>query len=196
MAIEKPSWLADALSWLNFEKGEWVDWSFVVIPPFSFMPGEWIEKAIDWLLDYVNNIVSSLKGVWDYAIVVAQDTLDALGKIDDWLAAAAGWFGGQVADWWSGAWEDVKAWANAKISDTITAVGTLWTWFAGIDDWINAELAPVYTWVDDQLGERLEPFKAILAFWTLFGTNMVTFFQNPWEWLEGKLEGFLFGEED
>jgi len=50
--------------------------------------------------------------------------------------------------------------------------------------------------VDDQLGERLAPFKAILDFWTLFGTNLVTFFQNPWEWLEGKLEGFLFGEED
>jgi hypothetical protein len=65
--LGKPDWLHDALEsdWLNWRRGDWVSWSIIVIPPFSFTPGHWIETAVDWLLEGLNTIVNWSKRAWD-----------------------------------------------------------------------------------------------------------------------------------
>lgn len=65
--INKPKWLRDALDsgWLNWTRGEWVHWSIVVIPPFTFEPGRWVEKAIDVALNALDAIVNWSKAEWD-----------------------------------------------------------------------------------------------------------------------------------
>lgn len=65
--LDKPAWLKDALDsgWLNWERGEWVNWQIIVIPPFSFTPGKWIEKAVDFVLNGLNTIVNWSKDAWD-----------------------------------------------------------------------------------------------------------------------------------
>ena len=50
---------------LNLERGEWVSWNFIVIPPWSFTPGKWIERTIDWLVDGLNNVINWTKELWD-----------------------------------------------------------------------------------------------------------------------------------
>lgn len=65
--IEKPDWLKSALDsgLLNLERGEWLNWSVFVVPPFSFTPGHWIEKAIDFVLNGLNTTINWSKAAWD-----------------------------------------------------------------------------------------------------------------------------------
>jgi hypothetical protein len=50
---------------LNIERGEWLNWSVFVVPPWSFTPGKWIERTIDWLADGLNNVINLTKELWD-----------------------------------------------------------------------------------------------------------------------------------
>ena len=50
---------------LNLERGEWLSWSVFVIPPFSFTPGKWIERTIDWVVDGLNHVINWSKELWD-----------------------------------------------------------------------------------------------------------------------------------
>jgi len=65
--LTKPAWAKDVLDSgvLNWERGDWVDWWIVVVPPFSFTPGLWIEKAIDFALNGLNIIINWSKRAWD-----------------------------------------------------------------------------------------------------------------------------------
>jgi hypothetical protein len=50
---------------LNIERGEWLNWSVFVVPPWSFTPGKWIERTIDWVVDGLNNVINLTKELWD-----------------------------------------------------------------------------------------------------------------------------------
>lgn len=67
MDVGKPQWLRDALDsgWLNLEAGEWGSIGPLKFPPFSFTPGHWIEKAIDFVLNIFNSFMNTMKGAWD-----------------------------------------------------------------------------------------------------------------------------------
>jgi len=177
MAFEKPSWLRGTLEsgWLNWNRGDWVDWWIITIPPFSFTPGLWIEAAIDWTLGPLNTL-------WDWIVAAITETtniwrwiLDQGSKVWDWFLNAADWLWGQLTG--------VFEWVTAFVAQ---AVRTVRDWFL---EAIPGYFADFGKWVWDQLDEldaiwesKWSPLKPIIDFWTYFGKKATDFFNDPVAW--------------
>lgn len=177
MAIEKPSWLRAALEsgWLNWDRGDWVDWWIVVIPPFSFTPGKWIETALDWLLGPVNYIWDRIIGAWNELGKIWNIIIDQLGKVWNWFV--------DIGKWAAGLLIDVYRWVEGQVLD---AVNTVKTWFTETIPGYFADFGKVVKgWLKtltDTWNTTIAAFKPILDFWTYFGKRATDFFNDPVGW--------------
>jgi len=174
MGIEKPSWLRDALAsgWLNLQRGQWVNWQFIVVPPISFTPGLWIETAIDWVVPWINSALTWGQQAWNKAADAWNKALEALGKINNWLSNTWAWFFSSITSWWESTKWTVLGWVeNVKAWFLQVLPGKLAEWWEGIKSTLGDIGGAILT--------ALIPFKPILDFWNWKGKAMVDFFGNP-----------------
>ena len=186
MVIEKPSWLRDALDsgWLNWKRGDWVDWWIVVIPPFSFTPGKWVETAIDWLLVPVNYTWDQLISAWRELGKVWNWIWDCGVKVYNWWLDVGGWLWGQLTG--------VFEWVTSFV---VGIAGALKTWFL---ETLPGYFADFGEWVWDQLDEldaiwesKWSPLKPVIDFWTWYGKQLVDFTSDPVGYLAAALGAAL-----
>lgn len=202
--VSKPAGLANILSWMNWNAGDFIKFSVFGIgfglPPFSFQPGNMIEAGIDLLLWPINTSYdlanSALSNVWD----ALQKATSALFKIDDWLLGAVQWFAGQVTSWWQTiipGLGEIFSWTVVPIWEQLTV---LWDWFIGIDDWFKDKVAPVYAWIGTilanyvtkvSLADLFKPFQEFMDFWFMVKDEMVKFFSDPLQWAYDKMDEFF-----
>jgi hypothetical protein len=197
MALYKPDWLRTAIDWLPD--------SIFGIP---IKIGETLEKAVDWMLGWVNSLVEwaiqvsawfediiteireafdlftqGLNTLWQ-ELVNFKDTLFSL--FESWLAAAKDTVLGWVAV--------VRDWLLERIADVRTLVDTLGVRW---DNFWNEILPGLVSFdaLEDRVKQLLADLSAPLNVLLEFKDKIVAFFSDPLEWLLEMFTDWFLGEE-
>jgi hypothetical protein len=143
ISLDKPSWLRDALEgpWLNFYRGDWIDWLVVILPPFTFTPGAWTESAIDWILIPVNTILGLAEDAWNLATEAWNILTDFFWDVFGFVQGAVTWWYDLWFDVWGTAFQSVKDWVAYYYGFLIDQVPQLWEWFLDRGVWFAQMLA-------------------------------------------------------
>jgi phage-related protein len=186
--IHKPAWLENFLAQFNWYRGDWIDVTIlgahIQIPPFNFTPGDWIEYALDTIIDYANDALAWLE--------------DAISSLDDWIVAQIY----DLQDWIEGVytsvsitidtlWDDISAWVSDGIiavydwvDDRLYAIGTeIWNTFDDIQTSFT-------TWFNG-LDDRLSVLESLVI---EIPQEVADFITSPIRWFANKIDEWFFAD--
>jgi hypothetical protein len=160
----------------------------------------------DWY-DWISGIWSDLTTVWNYvyglltqrayeAWTGAGNALDqaaaALSKATDAFNYAYGWLTDRANEAW-----DKAVWAYEQISVIVTAAANdIYNWVKGVPaeirTWVTNAVNDVKTWalgkIDDAKSSVLAQIAAPINLVNLWFVDIQDFFNDPAEWITGKLD--------
>jgi len=192
MSLSKPSWLEWLLDAINLRRGEWVDITIPIpfvsdihldIPPFSFPIGDWIESALDAVLDVVDAALDGIRAVMATAADIYQAGISLLEQVGSVIQATA-------ADLWGGI-DDVYGRVTSGLGAVYDFVNSglqevrqyAWDLFADVSASIYDQVAGV---VDELIDAALDGIRAPINLVNQYFDEMVDLFSDPLEWLFSK----------
>jgi hypothetical protein len=200
--VQLPAAVRSALDsgWCNLGAGEWGSFLGVNLPPWGLEPGREALKAIDFILNAVNDVITRAEVIWGKAYNAALTAGNALSKIDDWLSYAANWWNSLITSWWSGAQEWVKVWVQDKFN-------TLWAFIQSAGRDINNLYSKnqnltdtTKSWQTWLLGSlaSISPIDTLIAgynkmesFYSVYLTQIGDFFRDPPGWIFDRIDDWL-----
>lgn len=193
MPIEKPPELRDWLREHNY--------TFLGVNLFI---GDWIEIAIDWLLEWINYFISWGEALYAWAVDLRQEVIEWFDKLTadiqdvwSWLSTQISAWWGELALWWADKTTIILGWIDAAtqgFSELKAAWDSFWTQtlpslinISWLTSWWRGKLPDIKSLIDSTLLEWFPDYNNIRD--TLL--DVKEFFIDPLKWLYDKLENFM-----
>lgn len=197
MPIIKPPELQEWLREFNYE---------ILGIPLLF--GDWIEIAIDWLLEPINYIANWAEAVSNWLVDFRAEVLDVIDlflanlnqAISNILNTITAW-GDILGEWWEDKKLLILGWIEAAIegfNNLKVAWDNFWTTafpnlvnFQWLTDWWGNRLSEIDTLITSRLQEWFPFYNTLSEMWN----SIVEFFIDPLDWLETRFTDWFLGKE-
>jgi phage-related protein len=193
--LQKPAWLVNALSYLNWDIFGW-----------QIYVGDSVENAIDWVLDGINTIITWAQQIGAWLDELRQEILDFFSEIPKWINEV--WqrllnfidsVGDIIATWWMATWQMVQDWVNTVV-DTVKDGLKL---VADAAEWLRGQWDTFFTSILPTLASRFDVYEIVSAILSSFlplftlienlRNELVEFFTNPLEYIWQRFTDWFFG---
>ncbi len=166
--------------------------------------GDVVETGIDWVIEWINSLMGWAEAIWNYIVDLIYEVREAFQTIvlDFESRFQALWdsvmlFWDRLELWWADKKQDVldliaagTAWVKDRIdslSGVVDGLRSAWDWFTGT---VLPGLADIWT-VDNMISNALRPWADMFNWFEMFRSEVVEFFNDPWQWLYDRFEDFI-----
>lgn len=180
--ISIPRWLESALTsgTLNMRRGDWITWGPVVIPPFSWTPGNTIFGGVTWLSQAIDGVLTIAREGWTWAQDGLRAARSALASISDWLRNAGRVIRDNVTTWWQATWPQVSTAINGVVERLRVGLDTL---RGSLTSWVEA----LFAQVPGVVAGLLDPFRPSQEFYDTHSGEMNDLFGDKQSWFSTML---------
>lgn len=198
MSLNKPGWLESWLSHLNWDI---LNWHIYV--------GDAIESAIDWVLDWIDDLATWAAQIAAWWEDFRQEVIDAFNAVVDFINEGIGNLGNIVSTWWDNLsewWEGIKTtvldwidtaveWVSDRIDDLAHLVDKIGIWWENFTTVVLPTLASKFD-ITAAFDQFMLTWRDLFEGWEAFKDSIFDFFNDPLDWLWDRFTDWWLGPEE